>query len=283
MAEANVNIASQLQSIANSLISQQAAANIPTFDGREKSINNWLEKLDTLQRVYGLTDESVKTLAWTRAKGTFSSFLGRIMQESPLLAWALVKKELKKTFGSVIGPQQAFGMLIRSRQRAGEDVTSYSERFIAAIKKAYGPMWVHEASPLTYQQLMGVFLDGLSSHDVKTRIFRLPPETVADTIRMAKEESLAHKRFSRPERVEEPMEINHGRPRGCFNCRGPHKSRFCSRRESIPAVPSSQINRVSAPQEDDRRLKRCFVCYKPGHIMRDCPQRSGRFHRQSLN
>ncbi|GFO15820.1 hypothetical protein PoB_004232500 [Plakobranchus ocellatus] len=139
MAEANMNIASQLQSIANSLISQQAAANVPTFDGREKSINNWLEELDKLQRVYGLTDESVKTLAWTRAKGTVSSSLGRIMQESPLLAWALVKKELEKTFGSVVGPQQAFGMLIRSRQRAGEDVTSYSERFLAAIKKAFGP------------------------------------------------------------------------------------------------------------------------------------------------
>ncbi|GFO46503.1 hypothetical protein PoB_007300800 [Plakobranchus ocellatus] len=127
MAEANVNIASQLQSIANSLISQQAAANVPTFDGREKSINNWLEELDKLQRVYGLTDESVKTLAWTRAKGTVSSFLGRIMQESPLLAWALVKKELEMMFRSVVGPQQAFGMLIRSRQRAG-DVTSYSDQ-----------------------------------------------------------------------------------------------------------------------------------------------------------
>ncbi|GFN93304.1 hypothetical protein PoB_001981000 [Plakobranchus ocellatus] len=140
MTEANVNIASQLRSIANSLISQQAAANVPTFDGREKSINNWLEELDKLQRVYGLTDESVKTLAWTRAKSTVSSFLGRrIMQESPLLAWALVKKELEKTFGSVVGPQQAFGMLIRSRQRAGEDFTGYSERFLAAIKKALWP------------------------------------------------------------------------------------------------------------------------------------------------
>ncbi|GFO46504.1 hypothetical protein PoB_007300900 [Plakobranchus ocellatus] len=130
---------------------------------------------------------------------------------------------------------------------------------------------------------MGVYLEGLSSHDVKTRIFRLQPETVAEAIRMAKEESLAHKRFYRPERVEEPMEINHGRPRGCFNCGESHKSRFCSRRDNIPAVPSRQINRVSASQENDRRLKRCFVCHKPGHFMRDCPQRGGRSHRESLN
>ncbi|GFN93303.1 hypothetical protein PoB_001980900 [Plakobranchus ocellatus] len=77
---------------------------------------------------------------------------------------------------------------------------------------------------------------------------------VAEAIWMAKEEGLSNKRFSRPERVEGPMEINHGSPRGCFNCGGPHKSRFCSQRDSIPAVPSRQINWVFAPQEDDRRL-----------------------------
>ncbi|GFO06471.1 hypothetical protein PoB_003297600 [Plakobranchus ocellatus] len=160
MAEANVNIASQLQSIANSLISQQAAANVPTFEGREKSINNWLEELDKLQRVYGLTDESVKTLAWTRAKGTVSSFLGRIMQESPLLAGALVKRSWRRC-------------LISGWPSAG--------------------FW-----------------------------------------------------------------------------------------DNILAVPSRQISRMSAPQEADRRLKRCFVCHKPGHIMRDCPQRGGRSNQQSL-
>ncbi|GFN89767.1 hypothetical protein PoB_001627300 [Plakobranchus ocellatus] len=92
-AEANANIANLPHSIANSLILQDAAANVATYDCRERSINNWLKELDKLQRVYGLTDESFKTLAWTRAKSRVSSFLGRIMQESSHLAWALVKKE----------------------------------------------------------------------------------------------------------------------------------------------------------------------------------------------
>ena len=47
------------------------------------------------------------------------------------------------------------------------------------------------------------------------RIFRLRPKTVAEAIQLAKSGSVSHKGFARTERIEEPMEVNHGRPMGC--------------------------------------------------------------------
>ena len=89
---------------------------------------------------------------------------------------------------------------------------------------------------------------------LKTRIFRLRPKTVAEAIQLAKSESISHKRFARNERIEEPMEVNHGRPRGCFHCGGPHKGRVCPK-HSNSANERTRVHQIDTrdTREADRR------------------------------
>ena len=130
--------------------------------------------------MFRLSDEAIKTLAWNRSKSTVSPYLGRMIKETLEIAWLALKSNLEGAFNSVMEPQQAFSMLVRLKEKPNEDITSYAEIMYAAVWKAYGSDWATTSNKLTHQRLIGVFLEGLASYEVKTRTSRIQPTTVAE-------------------------------------------------------------------------------------------------------
>ena len=103
-----------------------------------------------------------------------------MLKERPEITWSAMKSELEGAFDSVVEPQQAPSMLVRLKLKPNEDIISYAERMYAAVRKAYGSDWATTSNKLTHQRLIGMCLEGLASYEVKTRIFRPRPKTVAE-------------------------------------------------------------------------------------------------------
>ena len=278
----------QIGSIASSLITTGSFHFVPAYDGKASKLHEWTQELEKLKSVFGLSETDLKTLAWSRAKGTVSTFLGRLLTEQPEITWPQVKAELEKTFGHVVDQQMAFSLLRNVKQDTGEDIHSYAEKLLQSAKKAYKDEW-NPRDPLTSHQMIGLFLDGLSSYELKVKIYKEKPTTLSDAIELAKQEDASKKRFRRtPGRIEEPMEKDHRRLNGCYSCGGPHQRRHCPkdrRREDRP----NKISVIQNPpmgtdrtrdqwqnqsretqQQLDWRLRRCFLCHRPGHMARDC-------------
>ena len=290
----------QMRRVSSSLLTQGALNSVPVFSGKE-DFSEWIQSIEKCQSIHGLSDKDSCQLTWAKAKGTVSCLIGRILREQPETTFKDLKTILKKEYGKTVDRQQGFIQLTNIRQGREEDITSYTERLLLLAKQAYGEDWKSNKDEYVEDQLVSVFMEGLRSHEIKLRIYRKEVRKIDEAIQIAKTEDIIKKRFpgtdgssrrfdriTPPEhrdggwqrtepRREEPMEVEHSRHRGCFNCGGPHSQRNCQRRES----PSKRINTVHNQshrhkakaqwiKEEDRKYRRCYNCHMTGHFIAQC-------------
>lgn len=278
-------MSTQVNRVVASMITQGALNAVSEFTGKEK-ISEWLQEIEKTMIIQNLSDSDACSLAWAKSKGTVARFIGRTIKTSPDVPWKHLRALLDKEYGNIVDKQQAFSTLRNIKQRREEDISSYVERLLHLANKAYGDDWKNETSDLLEDQLVGIFLDGLQSYDLKVKIYREEVRDIDEAIRIAKKENLSRKRFSaegssRYQRNEEPMEIGHHRPSGCSKCGNKfHRTHECRRdmniRPTTRRVRTVQAPRFEAQPEDirekDKRLGRCFRCHRTGHFSYNCPR-----------
>ncbi len=288
-------LARQLKVIASSAIIQEALQTVSSFSGNE-NVTSWVIELEKVKSIHGLADQAINQLAWSRSKGIASTHIGRLLKERADIPWHELRAELEKIYGNCVDKQQAFARLKNIRQNKDENAAAFSERLLYMADRSYGPNWRTEGGDMVNQQLSSIFLDGLRSIELKTKLYGKGLTTLMEVVEAAKREDMIRKRFHvtgevedknidskqgyATKRTEEPMEVDHFRRGGCFHCGGPHRQRDCRRRlaekKAVQIVDTRNRRQQSDKQrieDEDRKYRRCFFCHRKGHFARQCRQR----------
>jgi len=259
----------QLSGISAKMTSQTVSGIVPIFDGKPNEFRDWTRSIEKHIFISGLPANDAKSIAYQRSKGLVSDFIGRQIQVH--LSWADLKRQLAARFGEVSDPHCAFALLQKCRQKKEENVGLFAERLFSLAEEAFPD----GMSPAVHRQLIGFFVDGLSSQAVAMKVLRGNPATFEAAVTTADTEATFQKQFAlrlgthknryniAPPQTHrefhdgvEPMEIDHSRGRGCYKCgRGGHSAQQC---------------RVRLVHEVTRI---CWVCGEQGHIRRDCPMK----------
>ena len=248
-------IAGQLQGIVSSMLTQGALLTVSEFTGTE-DITSWLVELDKAKAIHGLADSNTNQLAWSRSRGPASAHIGRILSERPQITWGELKTDLEREYGSTVDAQQAFSVIKNLRQRKNESISNYSERLMGMADKVYGTAWKDRENKLVNDQLASIFLDGLTSFELKTRLYTKGIPDFMGLVVEAKKDDMVKKRFPGGiDRREEPMEIDHRRRRGCYNCRGPHRAKDCPRQEQFRRKPEVRVLQTEMTLPPARRTE----------------------------
>ena len=280
----------QIGLVNSSLLTQGALNEVPEFSGKSK-VTDWIQDLEKCQSIHGLSDKDTCQLTWKKARGTVSQLIGRVITEKPTTTFEELKALLEEEYGNIVDKQQAFIQLANIRQGRGEDISSYTERMCQLANRAYGNNWRTVPNEFIEGQLVSIFMEGLQSHDVKMRIYRKQVKKFDDAVQLAKADDLAKKRFpgafSARQRNEghfplrqrevEPMEVDHRRIRGCYQCGGPHRQRDCPKNKSRPTKVQLVHNRDGGfdkrrqwLKEEDWKYRRCYTCHQAGHFVAQC-------------
>ena len=131
-------MAGQLQSIASSVIMQEALQTISVFSGTE-NVTNWISELEKVKVIHNLADRAINQLAWSRSKGAASIHVGRMLREQPELTWENLQSDLERVYGTVVDPQQAFAIIKNLKQMREENITAFSERLFLWPEKCTVP------------------------------------------------------------------------------------------------------------------------------------------------
>ena len=132
----------------------------------------------------------------------------------------MVKIELSRRFSTIFYPSQASVLLRRVHQSESESVQSYAERLIELAKQASTGL-DNAAQQALATQLVGYFIDGYTSDQIKMKLLRVNPPTLDEAVNSAIYEVNLRKQFNlrvgrdlQPDRPgHECMDIGHIRPR----------------------------------------------------------------------
>ena len=264
--DSNATVFNEVRAIGSALIKQNALSYVSEYKGKGE-VTPWLDELEKCRVFNDLHDNVMGRLAWQRSSGTVAAFIRRRLDETPAPTWVVLRKSLEKEFGRVVDSLQSFTIFTSVRQGRDEDVASYTERVLTLGKNAYGDKW--EKDDTVKAQALAVYLEGLRSREIKSRIFRANVTTLANAIEMAKSDDLCRRRFGgspyvESTRREEPMQVESQRRSRCFHCGGSHRSAEC--RRSVHAIRQPTLSQ----KERDRRERRCFLCHRTGHYAAKC-------------
>ena len=223
----------------------------------------------------------LKKVVLRASKDYVSDFVTRWVTDNREAPWADLKKELSIRFGEVIDMQHAFTLLRQLKQKPEENVQIYAQRLIALAEQAFAG---ETNSGIYEQQMIGFFVDGLHSDQVRIRVMRANPQTFNSAVSIARSEQVLKKRLAlrihsdtpdlfthhtSDDRIEEAMDISLIRRKRCQNCGRPnHLTRDCRAR---PTHGISELSSRDTSGRDSRPPVICWGCNLPGHILRYCP------------
>ena len=283
----------QLGVVNGCLLTQGALGSVSEFTGKE-NFYEWIQEIEKCRKIHGLNENNTCQLVWAKTKGTVSQLVGRILKQTPDTTFSQLKGVLEREYGNIIDKQQAFIQLTTVRQGTNENVTSYVERLLCKADRAYGDNWRNDPRDFIEDQLVSIFMEGLRSHEIKTKIYQQNVREIDEAIRIAKSYDLCKKRFpttfsqthrNEPmvqgrQRNEMPMEVDHSRRLACYNCGGPHRQRECRersvRQKKVHVVENQrrgQDTRRNWTKEEDRKYRRCYICHQVGHFAAQCRQK----------
>ena len=126
----------------------------------------------------------MKLVAYNASRATVSNFLARYLTQFPAATCDMVKIEHSRRFSTIIDPSHASVLLRRIHQRESESVQSYVERLIEVAEQASTGL-DNAALQALATQLVGYFIDGLTSDQIKMKLLRLNPPTLDETVNSA--------------------------------------------------------------------------------------------------
>lgn len=181
----------QLSGLTTTVGAQGVAKVIKPFDGNSKEFKEWVKSIEKYSMLVGLTQESIKLVAYQSSRGAVSDFMKRFMDANPRHTWRDIKIELQARFAEVIDPQHALLLLRKVRQRSSEPIQVYAERLIALGDDAFEG----QGQDVRDRQLIGYFIDGLFEDPMKLKVMRTNPRTLQEAIDTATNEQNLQKRF----------------------------------------------------------------------------------------
>ena len=148
-------------------------------------------------------------------------------------------------------------------------------------------------------QLIGFFTDGLLDQNIKYKVMRQNPPTMAQAVEIALFEQNFKTRFalrtgqeysySSTVRHETPMEIDHSKSRKCYGCgKYGHISKDCRSKHKHPQVNAinqtpTSTNEPQPTNPDNARFfpdVQCYYCKDMGHYKSDCPKLKRKLERE---
>jgi hypothetical protein len=301
--QAHVNpIVTELVNIHGTIGRNSCRDSIARYKGDPKAFRLWIKQLEKAVGVRALDIDETVALAYESADGPPSDFIGRYVKVHRPTHWVDLKPELQAHFAEVTDPQHALYVL-RTTTQGKESAHVFGERVIELAEDAWPGQDID--APLIQAQLVDIFIDGLKEKLIARKVLRAATGTLLGAIQAATREQDWTRRYElrglggvgtgtvnrnprtprmsppAPQvRREEPMEVDRFRGR-CNHCnKYGHKAIDCrARRVQVVSGPDSGPNRQGQARPGPR-LRRCWVCGSPDHLMRDCPQRQGDAWRQ---
>ena len=298
IAAAFTQLTAQIGALSNSFGNASIGQFITPFDGKNsKDFHPWVKQVEKFCKLTDVGANNVKLVAYNGSRDAVSNFLARYMAQFPSATWDMIKIELSRRFSTIIDPSHASCLLRRIHQKESESVQSYAERLIDLAEQASTGL-DNAAQQAMATQLVGYFIDGLVSDQIKMKLLRVNPPTLDEAVNSAIYEVNLRKRFNLRttgrEHVEqaghEPMDIGHIRPRRWQTSR-PTRNVPTDRKRQVNAIAqqNDQYNRGPGqnryPQNNspgnelghnrsNSGRKWCFVCNSPFHLKRSCPKRN---------
>lgn len=307
------NLTIQLASLAKTVGAQAISQVVNPYNGDPKSFKGWVKNIEKFALLTNATDERVKLIAYQSSIGPVGDFIHRYLKDHPQNTWPQLRAELTSRFAECTDPQLALQLLRKVKQQPGEGVQMFAERLLTLAEDAFNDPNA-QAQDVIEQQLVGFFIDGLCYDNLKMRIMRENPNRFQAAVLAAMQEQNLRKRFNLrtgrfSERTEEPMDVDHIRPKRCFKCsKTGHLARTCRVQVNSADCRYPQIaNRGRNPRETDRpqfpayapegnafanrppypmrysppmreqlppppsNQTICWNCHHRGHISRNCP------------
>ena len=266
-----------------------AAKVLISFDGEPGQFKNWVKSLEKYSEIRGKPQAHNKVLAYQTARGDVSDYIRRYLAAHRDSTWAEMKADLTSSFAEVVDPACARALLRTLKQKKGEIPRLFAQRLLTVAEDAYGRADRQpngELLPGIEKQVVDFFIDGVFGEDLRRKLMKEDPKTIQEAVEVAGKEQQFRKRYemrsghgyrsdrhysdsghrARPERRDEPMEIDQGRAIGrCHKCgRYGHRARFC---RVVRAVDAAQ----SPPKQND--VIKCWTCGEAGHMRRECTKR----------
>ena len=286
-------ITNQLSGLASAVYTQSVTQVVPTFEGDPKKFREWIKGIEKYSKLTNLNDKDVPKIAYQACSGPVADFIRRYLQERENARedpnWNTLKKNLNSRFAEITDSQQALAVLRKTKQKPNESVQLFAERLLNVAEDAY-PQGGDR--PVVEQQLINIFVDGLYYDYLKMKVLRDDPQTFDEAIQVAMKEQNIRKRFSlrqepeferpqmtpnfrTPAKQEEPMEVDHYRPKRCYKCkRTGHWAKEC-RVKTASEVHGPLRQGFGSPRKpfDRKQGMECWHCGQPGHWKKDCPNR----------
>ena len=198
-------VSTALRGLNQQLAIQNATGLVPSYaHPADGNIRDWIRELDKVQSSPNFDDTSIILLAWQKSKGVVSDYINRWRLENSDGPWTTLRTQLLTRFGDIVDEQQALSVLRSTTQKRAESVQAYSERLFDIARRAYGDKLTsteEDTRSLINQELVGIFMDGLTSHSLKIKVCRARPNSLQQAIEIAIQEEVLHRRFDRQVRI----------------------------------------------------------------------------------
>ncbi|ESP03464.1 hypothetical protein LOTGIDRAFT_171401 [Lottia gigantea] len=248
-------LSDQLSRLTNSISTNGVVTIIDSFEGDPKAFREWTRSIEKYAVLASIPTERMKLIAYQTSKGVVSNFIRRYLDTHPTADWPTLKDELSALFAEVTDAQHAFALLRKVKQNHNENVQCFGERLLVLAAEAYSGTSSLEIE----RQLVGFFVDGLKENYLKLKILRENPKTLQLAVTLAMGEQNLRTQFalrtgsSYPRNEDsssrdEPMEVDHFRPRKCRICyRHGHEAKDCRRKPNNRHVNSADSFKESRP------------------------------------